>query len=65
MSVSRADLEAKLEEIRDAVEETTDGIRNAGILIALGVVAVVLIAFLNGRRRGRKGAARVEVYRLR
>lgn len=65
MSVSRGDLEAKLEEIRSAVEETAEGARNAGILIAVAVVALVLIAFLNGRRRGRKGAARVEVYRLR
>ncbi|MEX2323494.1 MAG: hypothetical protein WEA29_06960 [Acidimicrobiia bacterium] len=65
MSVSRGDLEAKLEEIRGAVEETAEGARNAGILIAMGVVALVLIAFLNGRRRGRKGVARVEVYRLR
>ncbi len=63
MSVERADLEAKLKEIQGAVDETK---RTAGVGIAavLGVVLLVLIVYLLGRRKGRSGSARVEIYRL-
>lgn len=65
MTVSREDLEAKLREIRDAIEETTEGVKNTGVLIAIGVAVLVLLVYLRGRKKGRKGAARVEVYRVR
>ena len=63
MSVERADLEAKLKEIQGAVDETK---RTAGVGVAavLGVVLLVLIVYLLGRRKGRSGSARVEIYRL-
>jgi len=63
VSVERADLEAKLKEIQGAVDETK---RTAGVGIAavLGVVLLVLIVYLLGRRKGRSGSARVEIYRL-
>jgi hypothetical protein len=64
MTVEKSDLEAKLREIKDVVDETTDGVRSTGIAIAVGVVLILLIAFLMGRRKGKKGSARVEVYRL-
>lgn len=65
MTVQRADLEAKLREIKGAVEETAEGAKNSAVAIAVGVVALVAIFYLLGRRKGRKGAARVEVYRVR
>jgi hypothetical protein len=64
MTVQKSDLEAKLREIKDVVDETTDAARSAGVAIAIGVVLILLIAFLMGRRKGKKGSARVEVYRL-
>ena len=63
MRVEKADLEAKLREIQGAVEETTGGARGP-VLIAVGVVILVALVFLLGKRRGRKGGARVEVFRL-
>ena len=35
-----------------------------GIAIAVGAVVLLLLVFVLGRRKGRKGSARVEVYRL-
>ncbi len=64
MTVSRDDLEAKLREITQAVDDTTEGAKNPGVLAAVGVVALVFVVYLLGRRKGRKGGARVEVYRV-
>ena len=63
MSVQKADLEAKLREIQGVVDETAQGARNAGVLAAVGVVALLFVVYLLGRRKGKKGAARIEVYR--
>lgn len=64
MTVTRSDLEAKLREIQGAVDETKESARSAGVLIAVAVVAVLVLVYLLGRRKGKKGSARVEVYRL-
>jgi hypothetical protein len=64
MTVTRADLEAKLRQIEGAVDETKESARNAGVLIAVAVVALIALFYLMGRRKGKKGSARVEVYRL-
>jgi LPXTG-motif cell wall-anchored protein len=64
MTVEKADLEAKLAEIQEVIDETTDAARGTGVVIAAGVVLILLLAFLLGRRKGKKGSARVEVYRL-
>ena len=64
MTVEKTDLEAKLREIQGVIEETTGAAKNTGIAIAIGVVLILLIAFMSGRRKGKKGSARVEVYRL-
>lgn len=65
MSVERADLEAKLREIQQVVEETSQGAKSPGVIAAVGGVLVIVVAYLLGRRRGKKGSARVEVYRVR
>jgi len=64
MTVEKKDLEAKLREIQGVVEETTGSAKSMGIAIAIGVVLILLITFLMGRRKGKTGSARVEVYRL-
>ena len=63
--IERSDLEAKLSEIKGAVDETADAAKNVAVALAIGVVVVVVLAFLVGRRKGKKsGSALVEVYRL-
>lgn len=61
--VERADIEAKAREIEEALAETRESVKEKGVIIALAVVAVVAIAFLIGRRRGKRSRAVVKVYR--
>lgn len=65
MTVQRSDLEDRLREIQEVIEETTEGAKNPGVLVAVGVVVLLLLVYLAGRRKGRKSATRVEIYRLR
>lgn len=63
--VGRADIEAKLRQIRDEVETTTDAARPA--LLTAGVAAAVVVlgvVYLLGRRRGRKRSTVVEIRRV-
>jgi len=64
MTVQRSDLEDKLREIQGVVDDTAEGARNIGVAAALGVVALLFLVYLLGRRKGRRGSAQVEVYRL-
>ncbi len=65
MNVSREDLERKLREIQDVVDETAEKARTAGVTIAIAVVVVILMAYLFGKRKGKKTkGARVEIFRL-
>jgi hypothetical protein len=63
--VTRADIESKLREIRGVTDDSTEVAQEAAkpVLIALGV-AVVIGAFLLGRRRGRKRSTIVEIRRV-
>ena len=63
MSVEKSDLEGKLREIQEIVDETTDSARTA-LVVVVGAVLLLLVIFLLGRRKGKKGSARVEVFRL-
>ena len=63
--VTRADIEAKLAQIKGVTDDTTEvaeGAAKTGLVVA-GVV-VVVIAFLLGRRRGHKKSTIVEVRRV-
>jgi LPXTG-motif cell wall-anchored protein len=64
-TVTREDIEAKLREIRGVTDTTTEVAQEAAkpALVALGI-AVVVGAFLLGRRRGRKRSTIVEVRRV-
>jgi hypothetical protein len=63
--IRRSDLEAKMRELQGDVEETahaaTSTIVTVGAVILVGVVAV---AFLLGRRKGRRRSTVVEVRRI-
>jgi hypothetical protein len=63
--VSRADIEAKLAEIKGEVDETGERAKVPAMVIgAVVVVAVVGVAYLLGRRSARKRTTVVEVRRL-
>jgi len=63
--VTRADIEAKLQEIAGTVSETSTSVGEAGkgVVIALGVVAI-LVAYRLGRRRGTTRDTIVEIRRV-
>jgi hypothetical protein len=64
VSVERADLEAKLREIQEVVDETKRSAASAGVAVVVGAVLLLLIIYLLGRRKGKQGSAKVEIYRL-
>ena len=64
-NVTRADIEAKLSEIRGVADDKTDvaqGAAKTGLVVA--GVGIVIVAFLLGRRRGHKKSTIVEVRRV-
>lgn len=64
MAISRDDIEAKAAELVDAVDETKSSAQDKAMLGVIGVAAVVVAAFVIGRRRGSRKKTTVEVYRV-
>jgi len=63
--VSRADIEAKLREIRGEVDETSSSAKPYALVAAVAIgVAVVALAYTLGRRKGRKKTTVVEIRRV-
>jgi hypothetical protein len=63
--IRRDDLEAKLRELQGGVDETRQAATNTLITVgAVVVVGVVAVAFLLGRRKGKKRTTVVEVRRI-
>lgn len=63
--ITRADLESKLREVRGEVEEKGEAAKSTGLTVALvGIAVVVGVAFLLGRRRGRRKSTVVEIRRV-
>jgi hypothetical protein len=63
--VEISDIRAKLGEIRGEVDSTTERAKPLGMYAAVaGVVVVVGLAFVMGRRRGKRKATWVEIRRL-
>lgn len=63
--ISRDDIEAKLRDIRGEVDSTAAAAKPVGLtLAAVAVVAIVGVAYLFGRRRGRKRSTVVEIRRV-
>lgn len=63
--ITRDDIEAKFRELQSEVEVVEDEARNYALVVAVaGVVVVVAIAFVLGRRRGRKRGTIVEIRRI-
>jgi hypothetical protein len=63
--IRRSDIEAKLKEITGGVRETAAAAAPIGLAIGVAaVVAVIGVAYLFGRRRGRKRTTIVEIRRV-
>ena len=63
--ITRGDIENKLREMRGDVEETAQEAKTPILAIAGGVaVAIVVVAFLLGKRRGRRRSTVVEIRRV-
>lgn len=63
--ITRDDLESKLRELQGGVTETKESARSTLITIgAVVAVGVIAIAFLAGRRKGKRRTTVVEVRRI-
>ncbi|HEX3621745.1 MAG TPA: hypothetical protein VHT97_05460 [Acidimicrobiales bacterium] len=63
--ITRADIEAKLHQMRGEVDKTAEAAKVPIMAIAGGVAAaVVVVAFLLGKRRGRRRSTVVEIRRV-
>ena len=62
--IDRAEIEAKAKELEMAIGETKEAAKNRALLTAIGVGVIIVAAFWLGRRRGRKGSAVVEIYKV-
>ena len=63
--VTRADLESKLRELQGEVDETKDSALSTAITVgAIVAVGVIAVAFLLGRRKGKRRTTIVEVRRI-
>lgn len=63
--VTRADIESKLRQIRGEVDSTAKAAVPIGLAVGAAAVAVVVgMAYLMGRRKGRKRATVVEIRRV-
>lgn len=63
--VTRADIEAKLRDLRGEVDTAAAAAKPAGAaVLAVAAVAVVAIAYFLGRRKGRKKSAVIEIRRV-
>jgi hypothetical protein len=63
--INRGDLESKLRELQGEVDDTKESATSTLITVgAVVVVAVIAIAFLAGRRKGKKRTTVVEVRRI-
>ena len=63
--ITRADIEAKLHEIKGDVEAQGEAAKPYALGVAIaGVLAVAGLAYLLGRRKGRKKTTVVEIKRI-
>ena len=62
--IDRDAIEAKARQLEEALTETGASLRSKTTVNALRAAAMLLIAFLAGRKRGRRKSARIEIHRL-
>ncbi|HEY7468234.1 MAG TPA: hypothetical protein VIC07_01725 [Acidimicrobiia bacterium] len=62
--ITKADIEAKANEIVAAVNQTKESARDTAVVAGVVIGLLVVIAFIMGRRRGSRNKTMVEVYRV-
>lgn len=63
--ITRADIESKLRQLRGEVDSTAKAAVPIGLAVGAAAVAVVVgVAYLMGRRKGKKRATVVEIRRV-
>ncbi|HEV7888790.1 MAG TPA: hypothetical protein VGO92_14630 [Acidimicrobiales bacterium] len=63
--ITKADIEAKLHELKSDVESTGEAAKPIALAAAVaGVIGLAAVAYLLGRRKGRKKTTVVEVRRV-
>lgn len=63
--IDRGQIEAKLRELQGEVTETTESAKSTLVTVgAIALVVVIAVAFLAGRRKGRRRTTVVEVRRI-
>ena len=65
MTVTRSDLERKMGEIQDALTSTAENTARSNVpaMVIAGIV-IVILAYVLGRRRGKKRTTVVEIRRV-
>ncbi len=64
-TVTRDDIESKLAELQEALDEQAEGAKSKLMPAAIiGAVLLILLAYVLGRRRGKKQTTIVEIRRL-
>lgn len=64
MKIQPRDIEAKARQIQDALDETRESAENTAVLAGVVVALFLVVAFIYGRRKGKKSRAVIEVYRV-
>jgi hypothetical protein len=63
--VTKADIQAKLREIKGDVDETAEAAKPVLEMAAIGgVVLLILLAYFLGRRKGKKRTSVIEIRRV-
>lgn len=64
MTIQPSDIESKAREIQEALDETKESAQNTAVMAGVAVAVIVLLAFVFGRRKGKRSKAVIEVYRV-
>ncbi len=62
--ITRDDIESKLRQIRGDVDTAGEAVKPNRLIVGVAVVAVVTIAYLVGKRRGKRKSTVVEIRRM-
>ena len=63
--ITRDDIEAKLRELKDDVDETAETAKSYAAAVAVGVgIVIFVVAFAAGKKRGRRKSTVVEIRRI-